>query len=1040
MVQRKAVSKLGIKTESTKDQVKSDKWSMTLKPSSQHQDIKNKGGNELKKKMKKARSFKALDLENEENQHLKFNSPSFDGSPNYMKPTSSWDARKESLKVTSHSHSQATSSSNSNVKAKSQNPRNSNSKNSDPSSLKPMKKILRRTSSLKLVRPSMKKTSSGVASYPNPNVNRATCSSTLKDSKFPEYVALHPGATESQGTSIVKVCPYTYCSLNGHHHEPLPPLKRFLSAKRRFLRMQKSMMMKGLSSPRIKSTSGRRKGIDTGQMDTIVDPIVLEEDFEGSSISPVIAEQGIDFFVEIYARSREESKEPVNQNDRRRTHDEDDGSTSEISQIPDGFDEISLLGDDDPHSEISSEDDPDQNIEILSEEMDLLMSSLECDYDVQFEIPDKENSPKLIQADLEETGFNCCIERDSGKESELDESTISKASDMDWEEQVASYPDNGNDFPTLSSDGSDPLTVTLPGNEDVGFHDGLLFKRDDSVSTCEEDTRDFTRSGTYEGDGTNLDGDQTSGVVDILEIEETDNVNCMDVIEFLTLSASTDSIEKQTEVGEEENGNPELDNVSLQVNPLLGVVDEQEDSLQDDSEMDNHFVTEDQSSETDEEAVTSDVLGGGVLKGETTESTDSETDQEAVTSDVFVGSILEGKTAESIDSETDDEAFTSDDKPDHASGADDEDGMERTEQVEDVSSFLQIDISSSHQGYSGADQDILKEDQSLVQPMESEEDQSLVQQTKSEGCHCEKKNCIQETLIDPNSSVLDQGVHPEDGAERTEQVEDSSGLHEIGISGYSEAGQDIANEDHSLLQTMEAEDRHCDEKKCSQEALVDLNITILDEIVPPASQNYSSDDQSDICEIVNIQEHLEKDQRELGGCKDCIDTEKTESNSSEGSEGGDDKMKIEYETDSDASNIKISEEDKLIISAGTESDMTCCDLKRIANRKGMKTIEDCEEDREFNPRAPRYLIPEPDPEAEKVDLRHQMMDERKGAEEWMLDYALQQAVSKLAPARKKRVSLLVEAFETVTPVPKYETHLQDATANFPHARPIQACS
>ena len=38
----------------------------------------------------------------------------------------------------------------------------------------------------------------------------------LKDSKFPSYLMLNPGRTESEGTSVTKVCPYTYCSLNGH--------------------------------------------------------------------------------------------------------------------------------------------------------------------------------------------------------------------------------------------------------------------------------------------------------------------------------------------------------------------------------------------------------------------------------------------------------------------------------------------------------------------------------------------------------------------------------------------------------------------------------------------------------------------------------------------------------------------------------------------------------------------------------------------------------------------------------------------------------
>ncbi|KAJ6824301.1 uncharacterized protein M6B38_102515 [Iris pallida] len=111
---------------------------------------------------------------------------------------------------------------------------------------------------------------------------------------------------------------------------------------------------------------------------------------------------------------------------------------------------------------------------------------------------------------------------------------------------------------------------------------------------------------------------------------------------------------------------------------------------------------------------------------------------------------------------------------------------------------------------------------------------------------------------------------------------------------------------------------------------------------------------------------------------------------------------------------------------------------RITSRKKMS--EDLEETKEFNPRGPRFLPAEPDPEAEKVDLRHQMMDERKNSEEWMIDYALRRAVMKLAPAPKKKVAVLVEAFETVAPLPAWGKPRRHSTPGFSHARIIQACS
>ena len=92
---------------------------------------------------------------------------------------------------------------------------------------------------------------------------------------------------------------------------------------------------------------------------------------------------------------------------------------------------------------------------------------------------------------------------------------------------------------------------------------------------------------------------------------------------------------------------------------------------------------------------------------------------------------------------------------------------------------------------------------------------------------------------------------------------------------------------------------------------------------------------------------------------------------------------------------------------------SCNKFKRSTRCK--KADEESTKAREFNTRGPNFLPHEPDPEVERVVLRHQETDERKSAEEWMLDYALQKAVNRLASARTRNVALLVEAFETVLP-------------------------
>ncbi|KAF8093064.1 hypothetical protein N665_0392s0034 [Sinapis alba] len=136
-------------------------------------------------------------------------------SPNYMKGTSSSEARIENKKVFNQKNQ--TGLKHDGVKKE----RNDN---------KPSSRIVRGLTKA----PSFKRCS-----------QRATCSSTLKDSKFPEYLMLNHGGTDGEvsGTSVLKVCPYTYCSLNGHLHKQYPPLKSFIYSRRRSLKSQKSVQM-----------------------------------------------------------------------------------------------------------------------------------------------------------------------------------------------------------------------------------------------------------------------------------------------------------------------------------------------------------------------------------------------------------------------------------------------------------------------------------------------------------------------------------------------------------------------------------------------------------------------------------------------------------------------------------------------------------------------------------------------------------------------------------------------------------------------------
>ncbi|GMN53294.1 hypothetical protein TIFTF001_022431 [Ficus carica] len=360
MVQRKAADKLGIKA----DHLSHDHISLKKPSSSQHQDGKNRLPDLKKKMMKKSRYFKLSEighqsLKSSTSSTLKKNNISQPGkpppahdvpttsptilltpkkqtpntktvesSPNYMKSTSCFDARKEPQ---SSQVSLRRNSTNSRVVSSS-----SGNKKPTKASSSQLVRALIKTSSFKPSRPASSKKSPRVALCASDHLNhvpRATCSSTLKDSKFPSYLMLNHGGTESEGTSVMKVCPYTYCSLNGHHHPhaSLPPLKRFLSARRRSLKNQKSLK---LAVP----TDNGIKGID-------------EED--------VAEKVGMDFFIEIYAEKTKEDDEIRTDFVSSNGGDEEEAEHYTEEQV------IESLSDGSPRSEV----DTDESLERCSEEI-----------------------------------------------------------------------------------------------------------------------------------------------------------------------------------------------------------------------------------------------------------------------------------------------------------------------------------------------------------------------------------------------------------------------------------------------------------------------------------------------------------------------------------------------------------------------------------------------------------------------------------------------------------------------------------------------
>ncbi|KAG5583474.1 hypothetical protein H5410_054101 [Solanum commersonii] len=169
----------------------------------------------------------------------------------------------------------------------------------------------------------------------------------------------------------------------------------------------------------------------------------------------------------------------------------------------------------------------------------------------------------------------------------------------------------------------------------------------------------------------------------------------------------------------------------------------------------------------------------------------------------------------------------------------------------------------------------------------------------------------------------------------------------------------------------------------------------IERILLPEVQDHSSDNQLVTSEVCNEENSNESDTKN----EECDKASKSD-------EGN-------VTRDNTGSPEKQENKELVTNKAEKKAPTHWSNLKRwIILQRFVKELEKL---RKFNPRKPRYLPLEPDPEAEKVNLKHQIEDERKSAEEWMLDYALQKAISQLAPTQKRKVGLLVTAFENVVP-------------------------
>lgn len=318
MIQRKVCGELGIQPDHVKSE--SDKGAANLKLAYSKQQDDKGGGTYVMRKTKKSSLIKLSDMEalqsppprrslSQSKKLLPLHVPTtvatpqkhkplLRKSPNYMKPTSSSEAKKELLPVSLRNNQFGSDGKNlpqkSLSKSKSSSAPNKKTAKTMSSSGVNLVRTLTKTLSFKPSRTYPRKPTAPLLCADINAPYRATCSSTLKDSKFPEHLRLNTGGSESEGVLIMKVCPYAYCSLNGNHHPP---------EKRRFLKTRKSIKLEG--SGKLKVPCETRKDFD-------VEPIVFdgkpasdEADRSNPTSITLIREIGIDFSIQVNDEERE---------------------------------------------------------------------------------------------------------------------------------------------------------------------------------------------------------------------------------------------------------------------------------------------------------------------------------------------------------------------------------------------------------------------------------------------------------------------------------------------------------------------------------------------------------------------------------------------------------------------------------------------------------------------------------------------------------------------------------------------------------------
>ncbi|XP_057468032.1 calmodulin binding protein PICBP-like [Actinidia eriantha] len=1131
--------------------------------SSSSEDIGKKGGFGIRKTLKKKPRSTGLDSFRTSRTNSR--------SPNYLKATCCSEGKKMNFQASLHDSESfcASSIDESRRNSKTLKP------NMGSSSLKSVQ-TLRRTTSLRPLRiliskPSFKSKKFSVKKCPQVSkalsVNRATCSSTLKDSKFPHHVEVYPAEKESERISVMKVCPYNYCSFHGHHHSSAPLLKRLKSRRRLLLKTQKSIKLRTQSSIRAtKYADDIMKLVESTQMVMNGEPELQEDE----------AKPGMEYF-------------------RRSSEENEDGDLAEVlfgeTSYPDKGVRVNL------HQErnfVAEKDIPETDFtqkEPKFEACCIETSSPQLSLKPENSVDTYDESP-CLNSDFHESendGFagisseqSNIVKRstpDDEREATVFKSAISSASACHNMEDINKATDENGDLATdyrivghIQADSTEVYESKLHKKKHISMwrliHQHVVSKGADeekhmedtngqeielhkmyAIKTVREaiekillpEIQDqspvdmpISSNITSDQENTNSTSDKISGPEQEVSAsnegaaEKKTLKNWSNLKKLLLLKRFIKALEKvrNFEPRKPQNMHLEPDLEAKKVCLKHQMLDKKKGS----EEWMLDFALQQAVSElapTQKRKVTL------LIKAFETVVPLSDEQQIRGTFTKHKGIMKGGSCAESElekcipevtyrDTKVEDTVIIND-KQSNVS----EDGKAEQEEHEDMMSNCNLELLK---GDSAARGQTMKDDgsngtgQSIVTDnnTSSASDNVPFTQVNVVGGHENGGSDSQEQLItnqkwslnefckedDPESNsenlemgdliaatdgplIITKGTTSIDMAEAVadstanpsvcdcsstetltaaeEQKKGDSELDTESIEAFgSVRDSETDNSSHKAYKSEFDKEKHISmwhlihqqmvaglavEGKTQQldneneEQLGDVNTwaateskevelrkiyaiklvrEAIEKILLPEVQDQSSDDQSVASETTSDQELIEKNSAEDGEPSISTSTDSMKVCSMDR-----DILLSQEGAGHETANIAESESEKIASEVQNKSDKQT--LKGWSNLKKLillkRFIKELEKVRTFNPQKPRFLPLKPDLEAEKVRLRNQMMDERKSAEKWMLDYALRKVVSELAPKQKRKVALLVKAFETVAP-PSEEPQIQVAFPKF----------